>query len=218
MSDIPGEPPAPTQEDWLLVSNKYDDLQRQLTAKTQQLEALLGKNAPAGEFPVDFAGQHNRRYAIEMSFTPGELIPQESSVTVEHGSIFRCAYVESFVRGVGTADDPYSGEEVSVQATLPWSDRLRYFDFLWKIRDTGTDREWNERPQPSLFLGGGYFGPLWLPRRIILGGGTTIFAELSPIRSVTTPIAGSFFQGGSIENYTVQVSFVGHQVPDDSEM
>lgn len=200
------------------VSNEYNRLNRQLDAKKQQLEALLGQNAPAGQFPTDFAGQHNRRYSIDLAFAPGELIPQELSVTVEHGTIFRCAAIESFVRAVGTADDPYSGEEVSVQATLPWSDRLRYFDYLWKIRDTGTDREWNERPQPSLFGGGGYFGPLWLPRRVVLGGGTTIFAEVSPIVSLATPTQSSFFQGGSLNSYVVQISFIGHQVPDDSEM
>lgn len=214
MSDIPG----PTSDDYLHVANEYNRLQRQLLAKTQQLESLLGKNAPAGQFPTDFAGLHNRRYGIDFSFVPGELVPQELSFTVEANTIFRCAAVECFVRAVGTADDPFSEDEVSVQATLPWNDRLQYFDFLWKIRDTETNRDWNERPQPSLFLGGGYLGPLWLPRRNILGGGATVFMQIDPIRSRTSPTTGSFFQGGSLNNYIVHVGFIGHQEPDDSEL
>lgn len=208
---------GPTSDDYVALSNEYNRLQRQLLSKTQQLEALLGKNAPAGEFPVDFAGQHNRRYGIDFQFVPGQIVPQELSFTVEHGTIFRCAAIESFVRAVGTAEDPYSGEDVAVQATLPWADRLINFDYFWKIRDTGTDREWNERPQPSLFGGGGYVGPRWFPRRNVLGGGTTVFMQINPFISRTAPVTGSFFQGGSLNNYIVHVGFIGHQVPDDTE-
>ena len=79
----------------------------------------------------------------------------------------------------------FTGQPVTVFATLPWDSRLIYFDFLWSIRDTGTDREWCDRPQPSLFLGGGYVEPLWLPRRAVLGGGTSLFANIDPFLSLT---------------------------------
>ncbi len=204
--------------DIVAIANEYNRLQRQLESKTQQVAALLEMNAEAGDFPTDFAGNSNRRYSIDFPFVPGDLTPQERSVTVESGTIFRCAYTESFVRAVGTADDPYTDDPVTVQATLPWSDRLQNFDFLWRIRDTGTDREWVDHPQPSLFLGGGYVGPLWLPRRVVLGGGSVIFATIDPFVSVVSPGDGSFFAGGAVQSYTVQVSFVGHEVPDGSEL
>ncbi len=217
MSDAPA--PPPTADDIVMLGNEYNAVQRRLLARKQQLEALLGPNAPGGEFPTDFAGQKNRRYGIDFTFTPGELVPQELSVTIEQNTIFRCAAMESFVRAVGTAEDPFTAAEVAVQPTLPWNDRLIYFDYLWSVRDTGTDRQWTERPQPSLFGGGGYWGPLWFPRRNILGGGTTIFVQIDPFLSLINPQSdGSFFEGGDINSYLVHISFIGHQVPDDSEL
>ncbi len=200
------------------LANEYRRLQRQLESKTQQLDALLRVNAEAGDFPTDFDGVRNRRYSIEMSFEAGSLEPQESSVQVEKGTIFRCAAVESFVRAIGTAGDPYTGDDATVQATLPWDQRFISFDFLWRLRDTGTDREWTDQPQPALFLGGGYTEPLWLPRRTILGGGTKIFANVDPFQSVTDDTSSFFQGGGSVERYLVQISFIGHDVPDGSPL
>ncbi len=199
------------------IANEYRRLQRQLENKTAQLNALLEVNGQAGEFPTEFEGARNRRYSIEMAFKPGVLLPQERSVTVESGTIFRCAYVESFLRAVGTAEDPFTTEDVTANVTLPWNDRLLYFDYLWRIRDTGTDREWADQPQPSMFLGGGYTGPLWFPRRVVLGGGSVIFATVDPFKSAGTGDTG-YFDQGAIEQYLVQFSFVGHEVPDRSAL
>lgn len=211
------------QSEIVALGNEYNRLERQLAAKTSQLEALLATNAEAGAFPTDFEGALNRRYSIEFMFEPEAstveaalLQPQERSVTIESGTIFRCAYVESFLRAVGTADDPFGGP-ATVQATLPWNDRRTYFDYLWRVRDTGTDREWCDTPQPSWFFGGGYVGPLWLPRRNILSGGTTVYATVEPFRN-RDAMATGFFAGGSISQYLLQMSFVGHQVPDDSPL
>lgn len=209
--------PAAVQQAIIDLTNEYRKLQRALEAKTQQLDALTATNGPAGAFPVDFAGARNRRYTIEFNFDAGSLVPQERSVNVEGGTIFRCAYVESFVQAIGQSLDRFTEQPTTVFATLPWGSRLNYFDFLWKIRDTGTDREWCDQPQPSLFLGGGYVEPLWLPRRVVLGGGTTLFAQLDPFVSLAD--AGDlpgFFFGGAVNTYRVKLSFVGHEMPDRS--
>jgi len=198
------------------IANEYRRLQRQLESKTQQLSALLEVNAEAGAFPTDFAGVQNRRYSIDFQFNVGDLQPQERSVIIEGGTIFRCAYIESFVRAVGTSDDPYSASPISVSATLPWNQRLVTFDYMWRIRDTGTDREWVDQPQPSLFGGGGYLGPLWLPRRNILGGGSVIYATIEPFLNNDT---SEFFGGlAGVQQYITQLSFVGHEVPDGSAL
>jgi len=206
------------QNEIVELANEYRRLQRQLESKTAQLNGLLEVNAPAGDFPTDFAGIQYRRYSIDFQFEPGDLQPQERSVTVETGMIFRCAYVESFLRAVGTAEDSYSGEDVSVQVTLPWNIRLNLFDYFWRVRDTGTDREWMDQPLPSLFGGGGYTGPLWLPRRTILGGGSVIFSTVEPFRSEMNQSASGFFADGTIQQYVLQISFVGHEVPDGSAL
>lgn len=201
------------------LANEYRRLQRQLESKTQQLDALTAKNGPGGAFPTDFDGARNRRYTIEFNFRAGDLVAQERSVNVENGTIFRCAYVEGFVQAIGQGLDRFTEEPKTVFATLPWDSRLLYFDFFWRIRDTGTDREWCDQPQPSLFLGGGYVEPLWLPRRVVLGGGTSLFAEIDPFVSLVdaTNIPG-FFREGAINAYRVKLSFVGHEVPDRSAL
>lgn len=202
---------------------EYRRLDRQVAEKTARLEALLAANAEAGAFPLDFGGALDKRYGIDFSFKPGIYDPQELAVQIDAGKVFRCAAIETFVSGVGTADDPFSGDPVSVQATFPWNLRLAsltnggpYFDFMWRVRDTGYDHEWNDTPQPSLFAGGGYFGPLWLPRRRILGGGANIFVNLQPIFNADD-VSSGFFANGACTEYTVHFSFVGHEVPDTSE-
>lgn len=217
MSDVMD--PVAMQQAIVDLTNEYRKLQRQLEGKTQQLDSLTSKNGPGGSFPTDFDGIRNRRYTIELDFQAGSLVPQERSVNVENGTIFRCAYVESFVQAIGQGVDRFSGQPITVFATLPWNGRLAYFDFFWRIRDTGTDREWCDQPQPSLFLGGGYVEPMWLPRRVVLGGGTTLFAEIDPFISLSD--AGDlpgFFYGGAINAYRVKLSFVGHEVPDRSAL
>jgi hypothetical protein len=70
-------------------------------------------------------------------------------------------------------------------------------------------------------MGGGYVGPLWLPRRNLLSGGTVIYTTIHPFRNLNVGGAvnsGGFFAGGTISQYTLQVSFVGHEVPDRSAL
>lgn len=215
--------PAQVQQAVVDITNEYRRLQRQIESKKQQLDALLAPNGPGGEFPTDFAGIGvPRRYTVQLDFIAGILEPQEKSATIDAGTVFRASHVETFVRAVGTGVDRYSSEPVTIQATLPWDQRLSYFDFLWSVRDTGTDREWVTPPQPSLFAGGGYTGPLWLPKRNILSGGTALHVYLKPLLSVTTtqPDFGvrGFFLGGSIARYEVQFCFVGHEMPDRSAL
>jgi hypothetical protein len=213
----------------MALTHEYKRLDRQLQSKTQQLDALLAANGPAGEFPVDFEGLRYRRYSVDLLFTPSplfppveagtnediNLLPQEKDFKVDEGTVFRCAYVESFLRATGTANDPYSGAATTVSVTLPWEQRLELFDFMWRIRDTGSDQEWCDQPQPSLFLGGGYAGPLWFPRRRPLSGGTVVVMRIEPFRNLgDTTTNSNFFTGGTIQQYSLHVSFVGHEEPD----
>ncbi len=213
----------------LNIANEYNRLNRQLDSKTQQLEALLEANGEAGDFPTDFVGMRNRRYNIDFSFKPGvqseDFVgvmisnpePQERSVTIESGTIFRCAAVETFLRAVGDSVDTFSGDPVAVQMSLSWDQRVDSFDYMWSVRDTGTDREWVNCPQPSLFGGGGYVGPLWLPRRIVLSGNTVLFAYVDPFlsKSAIGPNNQATF---TVEEYILQMSFIGHEMPDRSAL
>ncbi len=204
------------KEALVAIANEYRRLQRQLESKQQRLASLLEVNAEAGDFPTDFDGVQNRRYNIDFEFKAGVLEPQEKSVTVNTGTIFRCAAMESFVFAVGTGEDQFISAAVAVQVTLPWDQRVNLFDYMFRVRDTGTDREWFNNPQPAIFGGGGYVGPLWLPRRNILSGGTVIYAALDPFLNEAT--GSAFFTEGDIESFNVQLSFIGHEVPDRSQL
>lgn len=221
MSDNPQADPAVVAE-IAAITNEYRRLQRQIEAKTQALDAMLAPNGPGGAFPVDFLGIRPRRYSVDFTFSAGNVEdtdtagigggPQENSVNVDVGTIFRCAYVESFVRVVGNGS---TSDEI--QATLPPDQRLRLFDFFWRIRDTGSDRDWCDRPQPSQFLGGGAIEPLWLPRALPIGGGTALHVQIDPTVSVSSfGDLAPYFAGGEVSSYNVIVSFVGHEVPDRS--
>lgn len=213
MSDQPNRDQSETL---IQIANEYRRLQRQLESKQQQLSSLLEANGEAGDFPTDFEGIQNRRYNIDFQFKPDELIPQEKSVMVNTGTIFRCAAMESFVRAIGTGEDAFITAPVAVQVTLSWDQRVNLFDYMFRVRDTGTDREWFNNPQPAIFGGGGYIGPLWFPRRNVLGGGTVIYAEVAPFASSST--GSAFFSDGTVESYILQLSFIGHEVPDRSQL
>lgn len=206
-------------EELVAIANEMRRLQRQIETKTAQLVALTSVNGPAGEFPVDFEGARVRRYSVDIAVDAGSgTQPKTGQVTVKRGTIFRCAYVESFVRAVGTAPDPFTAADTTVQTTLCWRERLRSFDYFWRVRDSGSDREWSDQPQPAMFSGGGQLGPLWLPRRVVLGGNTVITVQVDPFRNRNDYGANGFFATGTVEQYIVQMSFVGHEVPDRSAL
>lgn len=199
------------------IVSEYRRLQRQLEDKTAQLSALTAVNGERGDFPTDFENAKNVRYSIDFTFKALDLQPQERSVQIRSGTVFRCKYMECFVRVVGSVDD-FQAAAIPAQITLPWNIRVIAFDFFGSVRDTGTDREWMTRPQPSLFLGGGYYGPLWFPRRVVLGGGTNLFGRIEPFINADNIITPDVTLIQSVEEYIVQMSFVGHEVPEVGEL
>lgn len=165
-----------------------------------------------------------RRYSVEFSFEPGVTQPQEKSFTVNAGTVFRCHSLETSFRVIGQAAVDDGGGGVTsgqfVNVTLPWStvsgggstrssSRQRFFDYEWQVRDTGSDREWQNVRQPSIFMLTGALSPAWLPVQATLRGSSEVFVRIDPFYSVANITNGPF---NSIESFILHISFAGTEV------
>jgi len=160
------------------------------------------------------------------------LQPQTESFVVDAETYFRPLTVESSLRVTGNVKvytqigvaPPVVAEGQPASITLGWgvnnpnSDpgvfRNDLFDFNWEIRDTGEDRDWQNTPQPDVFLCTGRLAPLFLPIFGKMKGGSEIEVKVSPF--VNLPISGIFFYDtqndvSSITQMIVQISFHGYE-------
>jgi hypothetical protein len=201
--------------------NEYRKIDRALEQRKREINELEKRLKANGNLPLD---RRPKRYSVEYDFTPGDLQPQEQSFFVDGGSRFYASSIESTFRVTGQAavDDGGGGTIAgqAVTATLPWSpvrdstrssQRNGYFDFLWTIRDTGSDREWQNVPQPALFLLTGALSPLYLPVPGVIRSGSEVFVNIDPFFSrVVNGSNLGLFQ--TVSTYTVLVSFWGEEV------
>jgi hypothetical protein len=194
------------------------------------LEFDPGSNIPeSGLFP----GGGDALRAARLEF----LQPQLESFVVDAGTYFYCNKVESSVRFTGNVrvtdfSDQFlpstfiEGQPGTV--TLGWGNsgsaaaassanfRNDMFDFNWEIRDTGSDREWQNIPQPDVFLCSGRLSGARLPIFGRVKGGSEVEVRVSPF--VNRPSEGVFFselvQGtttSKIRKIVVQISFHGYE-------
>lgn len=200
---------------------------RRIEHAVVQRKALLAKleqqMRDQGDGVLNLERERPQRYSVEFSFVPGDLQPQERSFLVEGGTLFKCNQLESSFRVVGAAavDDGGGGTLAgqNAQVTLPWapvtgnrpSARQAYFDYLWRVRDTGSDRDWQNSNQPSIFMLTGSLMPVVLPVRARIVGGSEVFVTIDPFfsRSVFGSNVGLFF---TVSQYIVHVSFFGTEV------
>lgn len=89
---------------------------------------------------------------------------------------------------------------------FPLTDRV--LDFLWKVRDTSTDREWSDYPLPSYVLPiEGLIGGYALPAPAVLDPGTEVEVSITPLAA-----RRSLFPIQNISKISVLFSFVGFEV------
>ena len=161
--------------------------------------------------------------------------PSAESFVVDGGTNFYCSTVESSVRFTGNTninENPFAGgapvyiEGQPATITLGFGNgnpgtqegiyRQSLFSFLWEIRDTGSDRDWQNAPQPDIFLCSGRLSPLTLPVFGRVKGGSEVEVKVAPI--LNSPQNGVFFTDvtvdphlSSISKITVQLSFHGFE-------
>jgi hypothetical protein len=191
-----------------MLLNEYRRIERAVAQREAQLAALEKRAAVSRQNQLN---RRPKRYSVEFEFVPGDLQAQTRSFFVDGGTTFRPRNMESSFRVVGTVDGQTAS--ITVPYTTPSTviatafSRQSFFDYFWAVRDTGSDREWQNRPQPSVFMDSGPLGPLMFPVHGRVRGGSEVFITIDPFFSTVASLVLD-----SVSRYTLHVSLFGTEV------
>lgn len=219
--------------DQMLV-NDARSLERAITARARKIDALTKQlqNRRARKL-----AERPKRYSVEFSFPIKEgdsnqqpieqrAPPQQQSFTVDGGTEFFCTELSSSLRVVGPAQVGDGFPNISGQAvniTAPYDiqpgfgsqaasayHRDNYMQYFYAIRDTGSDRDWQDVPQPSPFMLSGHLSALYLPTPARSKGGTKVAVEIRPTTlNINT---GALDLINALQSVVVHISFHGVEV------
>lgn len=158
----------------------------------------------------------NRRYVVDLDIAePFEdaanepLFPRtlQGSFVVDRDCEYFCCQEMSYtVTVTGTVDMP--GVLPNVAAKVSVTPGSSVFSFFWEVRDTHSDRSWQNAPLPNLVMGNGKVGGLRLPQAAKLPAGTDVQLVVSPVGLTTV----DFGVLTAINRIGVQVNFIGFEV------
>ena len=185
-----------------------DDVQQMIINEVKRLERVVEKRAKALAQLEAKVQQRTapRRYVLEYDLPAGSNAlnrPFTRSFVVDKDcSRFFCQDVVFSIAAVGEIMGVTNSNKMTL--TPEWAGTL---DFTWRIRDTSTDREWQNTPLPRYFLASGLTAGLSLPWSSSLRPGAEIETTIVPTQA-RTPINGF----NSVTSYTLQIAFVGFEV------
>jgi hypothetical protein len=211
--------------------NEYQRLERAIEARRKRVEALE-KGAP-------LIRQRNFRYVIDFTFDFTEMAgpvqgglqafnvappPAQSRSFIVKSEKEDQRKTHFYVKSLeasyaafasqATEEAPGPGQRFFIGPDY----RRNFFDFTWRVRDTGSDREWQNTALPSQLLMTGNVNPLLFGNgHCMLSGGTEVVVEITPtfsgnllLRSVgeqSTPSPLTAFK-----SHFLQLCFVGVEV------
>lgn len=211
--------------------NEYQRLERAIEARRKRIEGLE-KGSPV-------IVQRNFRYVLDYTFdftvpeganplsTPfvAETPPAQtrsfivkSEATGDNGKRTHF-FVKSIEASYAILASPQGVDPPEGQRFFIGPDyRRNFFDFTWRVRDTGSDREWQNTALPAQLLLTGNVNPLLFGNgHCMLSGGTEVLVDIVPtfsgnllrrrLSSVSQPAALEDFR-----SHFVQVCFVGVEV------
>lgn len=185
-----------------------DDVQQMIINEVKRLERVIDQRSKALA-ALEAKVQKKtvpRRYVLEYDVPAGTASlyrPFTRSFVVDKDcSRFFCQDVVFSVAAVGEITGVANSNKMTL--TPQWQGPL---DFTWRIRDTSTDREWQNTPLPRYFLASGLTAGLSLPWSAPLRPGAEIETTIVPTQA-QTPIS----QFTSVSSYTLQIAFVGFEV------
>lgn len=196
-----------------MLINEYNKTERAIKARQSQIAAL---KAEVKKEPLALT-RRPKVYQVEFDYAPGDLQTQQKTFTVDGATIFRPVTIGTSLRVIGEAA---SGQVAQITigygiGPLPGgfgdagSYRNENFDFFWRIRDTGSDREWQNEWQPSVFLMSGHITPLWLPIAGRINGGSEVSVEIDPI--INRAVASELFN--TVSSFRLTFQFHGSEEP-----
>lgn len=168
---------------------------------------------------VDLAGGglylplRNREYAVTMDWKyralgnvpdgvePGETL--EQSVAVDKGTIFYADGVDSTITLVATVNETGLAANVTMTPSIRW----RNFAFRWKVRDTGSNRDWSNDYLDEYVPLSGFAAGLRFKEAVgMVSGGASIIVRLIPLfANNVVPETGL----SAIEQVRFRFSFIG---------
>jgi hypothetical protein len=212
--------------------NEYQRLERAIDARRKRVEALE-KGAP-------IIRQRNFRYVLDFTFDYTEMAgPGPSGNIVSFNVSPPPAQTRSFIVKSETEDQRKTNFYVkSIEASyaifasqeleegagpgqrffIGPDYRRNFFDYTWRIRDTGSDREWQNTALPSQLLMTGNVNPLLFGNgHCKLSGGTEVIVEITPTFSgnILQRKGGEFVFTSPLTDFKshfVQLCFVGVEV------
>lgn len=195
------------QEDIVQLANELRKLEMVISAKSAKLNNLINNK----DFPVKRLSK-SKRYSVMLQFVPGELVPKTNSFTVDKNSIFRPLSIDWSLQVNATVEDTIVNAAVPpgpLFSTNP--NRNALFSFLLSIRDSGSNREWQNAPIPDVFLLSGMLSPLYngIGERGVLAADTLVSFEVQPFLSVSQ--IDDILT--TINSYTVIIGMNGHEEP-----
>ena len=219
--------------------NEYQRLERAIEARRKRVEALE-KGSP-------LVRQRNFRYVVDFNFDYTEMAglsgetdllsfpvappsPQTRSFIVKSEAEAQrktCFYVKSIEASYAvlasqpitpTPEPPAPSSGPGQRFFIGPDYRRNFFDFTWRIRDTGSDREWQNTALPSQLLVTGNVNPLLFGNgHCMLSGGTEVLIEITPtfsgnLLSATSGELTILSPLTAFKSHAIQVCFVGVEV------
>lgn len=217
--------------------NEYQRLERVIASRRKRVEALE-KGSP-------IITQRNFRYVLDFNFdffnaktvghgeataTIAETPPsQVRSFIVKSETSDNSKRTHFFVKSIEASYAIFASQILSQtpeetvsgpgQRFFVGPDYYRnFFNFTWRIRDTGSDREWQNTNLPSELLLTGNVNPLLFGNgHAMLSGGTEVLVEIVPTFSgnILSVLGGEedIPQAiTSLKSHFLQVSFAGIEV------
>ncbi len=188
-----------------------DDVQQMIVNEVKRLERVVEKRAKTLEQLEAKVQQRTipRRYVLEYDIPTAQWqtilnrTPFTRSFVVDKDcSRFFCQDIVCSIAAVGQIDGVVNSNKLTL--SMEWAELL---DFTWRVRDTSTDREWQNEPLPRYFLASGLTSGLSLPWSAGLRPGAEIEVAVVPTWMRTT--IPNFT---SVTSYTLQIAFVGYEV------
>lgn len=162
-------------------------------------------------------GFKNYRYVLDLDLSPLETsatlfdatppaFPRvEGAVNVAAGTVFHVKAMEAIYSVVGVTSE--TGDSVTM--VVPPPKREAFFTFQYRVRDTGSDREWDGGWVPGAALLGANLNVLRIGRgRAFCSGGAQIVVQ---VRAQTVGTASNLGLA-SISRHLLKFSFIGVEV------
>ncbi len=171
--------------------------------KVEKFEAGMGPQARPFRYIVNMSFPNITNAADSMVRMPLKI---ESFVT-KTGTIFYAKRIECVYTIIGTS----TATSQTLRLVVPNSIRPAIFRFLWSVRDTGSDRDWQSAPLPDAVLCTGNTNGFVLKRgHFLLSGGSVASVKVDASFVGTFPITN--FPFSAIAEHQLQFSFVGFEV------